>query len=542
MVESYPKCVEEIKTQVTACLSAGAVEVFRLAESGAGVRCIELKTWEEMLKGVRKILSLAFALACRAAMLADVDHRGIPQSAIRVRLEPAYWRSVRTSAGLVRFPLFAYRVEEAGASVTRIPAREALFPFHRHCRSSPVCLEWEALLGAKHPFRNAEESLTYFTHGAVHIEDNTIARHMTWVGNLVERDWLFKTKEQFREILKERATRDQSTGKPIVYLSSDAHALRRYVDPTWAAEWKMANGLRVWCVDRFNGSIIHLGGTYTWGDCEEVEEIVRWLITSGHLPADGDYGDGLAVQVAVVVDGAEWLVSRVAKQFPGALIILDAYHLMEHIADFAATRFGRDTDEARAFYARALRVLFGDREPPRERGRSKTRKGHRKTKRSSRVPDDGSPLAPPTALAAIVQNGAERPQGALKLLYLLELDPTPESKNEAKMKLWSYVDQNAYRIDYPRYRSLGYQIGSGAMESLHRTASQKRLKVPGGRWLPETSQAILNLRMLMLSGRWNEFWSRSDLLQMLKSSTTSVKQSENETLLAACAHAAEAAL
>ena len=66
-------------------------------------------------------------------------------------------------------------------------------------------------------------------------------------------------------------------------------------------------------------------------------------------------------------------------------------------------------------------------------------------------------------------------------------------------------------MDCARYIKLGYQIGSGAMESLHRTASQLRIKRPGPGWLPETAQAVFNLRMLALVGRWDEFWNQPDL-------------------------------
>ena len=44
------------------------------------------------------------------------------------------------------------------------------------------------------------------------------------------------------------------------------------------------------------------------------------------------------------------------------------------------------------------------------------------------------------------------------------------------------------------------------MESLHRTGSQVRLKRAGAHWTADVAQAILNLRMLSLSERWNEFW------------------------------------
>ena len=70
---------------------------------------------------------------------------------------------------------------------------------------------------------------------------------------------------------------------------------------------------------------------------------------------------------------------------------------------------------------------------------------------------------------------------------------------------------NVHRMDYAAYLGSGLQIGSGPMESFHTTGSQCRLKIPGARWLEHTSQAILRLRMLQLSGRWEEFWSQPDL-------------------------------
>lgn len=50
------------------------------------------------------------------------------------------------------------------------------------------------------------------------------------------------------------------------------------------------------------------------------------------------------------------------------------------------------------------------------------------------------------------------------------------------------------------------------MESLHRTCSQVRMKRAGCRWTPAVAQAILHLRMLALSGRWNEYWDQPDLV------------------------------
>jgi hypothetical protein len=91
----------------------------------------------------------------------------------------------------------------------------------------------------------------------------------------------------------------------------------------------------------------------------------------------------------------------------------------------------------------------------------------------------------------------------------------PRRPRGDRRRLIEAINNNARRIDYERWRSRGYQIGSGAMESLHRTASQMRLEVAGIRCLPETSQAVFNLRMRRLCERWDEFWSDPSLTSRL---------------------------
>ena len=54
-------------------------------------------------------------------------------------------------------------------------------------------------------------------------------------------------------------------------------------------------------------------------------------------------------------------------------------------------------------------------------------------------------------------------------------DPGTKKQRDSRDALVNYVEENWYRMDYVLYRTHGYQIGSGAMEPPHRTASQVRL-------------------------------------------------------------------
>ena len=524
MAEQYMRKTEEIKRALTSEFANELDEVLSLAKQGATQRAVEQSVWKQMVKVGQRTLGYGFALLCQRATEEDLQRRGLSLQQVSLRLGQDEWPTVMTTLGPVTFPWFAYR-EDAAAGGTRTvaPARERVFPQHRHCRSSALCLEWESSLGSDHPFRKAEDALSFFSHGAVQLEDTTIARHMVDVGSMVERDWLFASVDQMKQVLSQRATCDRRTGRPLLYLSTDAHALRRYVDETWDASWKMANGLRLWCVDRHHGGIIHLGGEYTWGDCQRVTDIVQWLIASGRVPADGDYGDGLVAQLILVTDGAEWIQTRIAPLFVGLVRILDAYHVLERLAEYAALLYGKGSPEAKAWYAQAVKKMFGGQTRP-KRARARQRRGHHKRPRVE-LRDPQLPAKTPV----VTEHAPARAPAAEDLLYFIEKQRIPAQHSEARANLLGFIDSNAPRMDYQRYLALGYQIGSGAMESLHRTASQIRLKIPGGRWLDTTSQAILNLRMLMLSGRWDEFWSQPDLMTQLAAAIEARKKRDSST-------------
>jgi hypothetical protein len=152
-------------------------------------------------------------------------------------------------------------------------------------------------------------------------------------------------------------------------------------------------------------------------------------------------------------DGAPWIWNMGEDIFPGAVQILDFYHLSENIHTFGKFLFGEGTAEYKA-WAGELTELAWD----------------------SRTGELLERIEP--------YKDRERPVGV--------------------PNLWHYVTENKGRIDYKRYRENGWPVGSGAIESSNKKVPQSRCKGPGMRWKPVHAQQVLALKARHEAARWYE--------------------------------------
>ncbi len=165
-----------------------------------------------------------------------------------------------------------------------------------------------------------------------------------------------------------------------------------------------------------------------------------------------------------ITDGGNGLEPALWRHLAEDLItILDWYHAVEHLADFAKLRHDRDEAARQAWQAEATGILH-------ERG------------------------------------------GAALLAYLraLVLPPrTPEAVREGLRQLIGYFAHNEHRTDYPRYRANGWDIGSGPTEAGCKIIGE-RLKGSGMRWVEDGAATVAVLRALYVSGGklWDGFWSQ----------------------------------
>jgi hypothetical protein len=184
-------------------------------------------------------------------------------------------------------------------------------------------------------------------------------------------------------------------------------------------------------------------------------------------------GAASAASLTFVGDGAVWIWDRVAWIVAKAKIgvtvpvhqVLDCYHAVHHIG-LALKEYGLNDKERLAFY-RQQRTLL--------------------------------------------RNGQWRAVAAT-LQELLEGSARETGKMQREI---DYLRKHgeAGRLSYPHFRSLGLPLGSGAIESSIRRVVNQRLKSNAMYWRETGAEAMLQLRALVVSDRWDDALARKQSLR-----------------------------
>lgn len=202
--------------------------------------------------------------------------------------------------------------------------------------------------------------------------------------------------------------------------------------------------------------VSHLGTAEAFGEA--------WYAMAAHRGAER------ARRVVVLGDGAHWIWNQAQMHFPQAIQILDLWHALERLWEVG-------------------RAAFGGEDSPRLRAWVEAQK-------------------------SLLEGG--KAEALLRALETLQgKHPDCVEIGEAL----TYYRNNQCRMDYPRYRSLGLDVGSGAAESGCKQVVSQRLKGAGMRWREAGAAAIARLRCLMLSLQWNEVASRCNTHPLVLTAT-----------------------
>lgn len=166
-----------------------------------------------------------------------------------------------------------------------------------------------------------------------------------------------------------------------------------------------------------------------------------------------------AQRVIVLSDGAEWIRTIVEMHFPGAVHIIDFYHVKERVHDLAKLIFHPDPHTITRYRDRWWELL---------------QDGHIETI-----------IAEAKSFVSKDHNGFQQARTHI-----------------------GYLEKNKRRMRYAWCKAQHLFIGSGVVEAACKSVIGKRLKQSGMEWSVRGANAILALRCAKLSRRYEDFWEQ----------------------------------
>lgn len=157
--------------------------------------------------------------------------------------------------------------------------------------------------------------------------------------------------------------------------------------------------------------------------------------------------------IVFISDGATWLRNMINELFPEAIQILDKFHLIENIYEYAKYIFNEDMKKVEKFKNKIIDYCYSN----------------------------------------------EYNQIVKELNKYKNISIPKTTCN-----LPVYLENNKDKINYSKYEHNGWFVGSGAIESSNKTVVQLRLKQAGMRWSVDGANYIIALRCMYESDNWDK--------------------------------------
>jgi hypothetical protein len=164
-------------------------------------------------------------------------------------------------------------------------------------------------------------------------------------------------------------------------------------------------------------------------------------------------------RLSVFGDGAEWIWSGAAEQFPGHRGTLDFVHACGHRSGTADALFGEGTAEARGWFRAGRRALLED------------------------------------GWYGIPEHVGRTPGG-----------PVGEAGRSAIEPWVGYLAKHPDRLNYRHRLARGEPIGSGLIEGACEQVIGKRMEQTGARWTVPKANRMAELCCLTYSDQWAGYW------------------------------------
>lgn len=324
---------------------------------------------------------------------------------------------------------------------------------------SPGVRRMMSLVGSQTSFDNGRQQMKELA--GLEVTSKAVERVSEGIGG----DIIRKEEEQIREALQASAPQARVPEIPIFYVEMDGTGIpvaQSEIEPGEVGkqgeepktkEAKLGCVFTQTTVDDQGRPLRDQSSTTYVGAIETSDQFGRRIYAEA--VRRGIIG---ASEVVIIGDGAPWIWNVARFHFPGAIEILDLFHAREHLWKLAAKLFPSDEVGRRRWLKPSLALL--------ESGQIK--------KLVARL----RALSPPDA----------------EVVKAVNADA-------------DYFERNAHRAQYPSFRKRGFFVGSGVIEAACKTVVGLRLKQSGMFWTIKGANAILALRCIRLSNRFEDYWA-----------------------------------
>lgn len=212
----------------------------------------------------------------------------------------------------------------------------------------------------------------------------------------------------------------------------------------------------------------------TMGDVERVGDLLyRAALRVGFGPKTKVHGLG---------DGAKWIADQMARIFGKQVkYLVDFYHTSEYLAKAAEHSWASQQVEWRQEQQELLK--------------------------QSKCQDVLAAIRKRLPLDFEAQQESKKSKKKPRAKFSEGAEEAPAKEETPVEKCYRYIVNRQNNLDYKNAIENNLPIGSGEIESSHRHVVQKRLKIAGAWWRPETAEHMLCLRTLRANGDWERYWN-----------------------------------
>jgi hypothetical protein len=321
------------------------------------------------------------------------------------------------------------------------------------------------LAGVETAFAEASRFIERFL--LFRVSDNTLRKETERFGELQKvREAEWKQQSQDETWLQERWRR---YGKQVgrLYGSIDG------VMAPCKGEWREMKTLTWYQVEKVRSHEPHRHHASTVGEQKDLQ--ARDISYHCDIQSPDQFGHlfwatacqrkaDLFEELVFVCDGAVWIWKLIERQFPHAVQVVDWYHASAYLPPVAEAAFGKDTPEYHTWLEQARSLLW-----------------------EGQIDD---------------------------LIHDCQILGSIPMAEKAVHEAVSYFCHNQKRMDYGRFRQLGYFIGSGTVESAGKQIAGLRLKRAGARWTEAGAVATAKARAAWLSDQWDDLAGRRAALPL----------------------------